>query len=133
MGRAGSAVVQHLARDAKTFERLRHTAIDAHHMDDRANLFRADTVVQGPPTMGFPFVHLAQGTDHREVHHRPRLGLDHVIAPAKAPAPGGHRLLKRAGEVIGGGEVLFHVVGEPNSRGFATGSSWRTVFRRPTP
>jgi DNA-directed RNA polymerase specialized sigma24 family protein len=61
--------------------------------------------------MGFPLGHLAERADHGEVHHRAGLGVDDVVAPAEAPAPGRHRLLKRPGEIIRGGEVLLHILG----------------------
>lgn len=101
---------QHVPRGAEAFQALRHTAIDRDDVDDGADFLDADPVVQRAPAMQFPFVHLAERADHGEIHHRPRLGVDRVVAPAKAPAPGGHRFLERPGEVVGGGEVLLHIL-----------------------
>ena len=54
-------------------------------------------------------MHLAQGRQHDEVEHRAGFEVDRVIAPTKAPAPGGHRFLKRQRKVIGCREVLLDV------------------------
>ena len=86
-------------------------------MDDGADLFFGDAIVQGAFAVDFPFVHFAQSADHREVHHRAGFGVDHVVAPPKAPAPCGHGFLKGAREVVSGGEVFFDIFG--TKRAFA--------------
>ena len=79
-------------------------------MNDRANFFRAHAIGHRPTTMYLPFVHLTQRPQHRQVHHRTGLGVDHLVTPAKAPAPCGHRLLKWAREVICRRKVFFHIL-----------------------
>jgi len=59
--------------------------------------------------MDFPFGHLTERTDHGEAHHGACFGVNDFVAPTEPLAPGGHRLLKRSGEIICGGEVLLHV------------------------
>ena len=50
--------------------------------------------------MNLPLVHFAQRANHGQIHHRPCLGIDSIITPAKTPTPSCHRLLKRAREII---------------------------------
>ena len=105
----GSGFFQHPARDPKAFQRLRHAAIDADDMDDRADLVLLHAVVQRAPAMRLPLGHLAERSDHGEVDHAARLGVDHIIAPAEAPAPRGHRLLEGPREIVRCSKVLLHI------------------------
>src|SRR3546814_14969204 len=64
---------------------------------------------EGAAAVGLPLVHLAAGPQHGEVHQAARLGGNGGVAPAEAPAPLGHRLLKGAAEVVGLLQRLRHV------------------------
>src|SRR3546814_13286325 len=64
---------------------------------------------EGAAAVGLPLVHLAEGPQHGEVHQAARLGGNGGVAPAEAPAPLGHRLLKGAAEVVGLLQGLRHV------------------------
>ena len=55
--------------DAKAFQRLRHTAIDPNHVDNRPNFFLGHTICDRTAAVNFPFMHFSQGTNHRKVHH----------------------------------------------------------------
>ena len=79
-------------------------------MNYGANLLGHHTVVYGAFAMQFSFMHLAQGTKHRQVHHRSGLGIYDIIAPTEAPAPGSHGFLKWPGEVICGGKVVGDII-----------------------
>jgi hypothetical protein len=62
-------LIQHFARCAHTFQRLRHAAINANHMDDRSQFFACDAVVDCATAMQFPFCHFAKRANHAEIHH----------------------------------------------------------------
>jgi hypothetical protein len=71
-----SGFVQDLSGDAKAFER--------------------------PAAVAYPFMHIAVRADHGEVHHAACLGVDHLVVPAESLAPGNHRFLERAHELVVG-------------------------------
>src|SRR3546814_5136817 len=75
----------------------------------RSDLLDAAAVGEGAAAVGLPLVHLAEGPQHGEVHQAARLGGNGGVAPAEAPAPLGHRLLKGAAEVVGLLQGLRHV------------------------
>ena len=103
------SLVKYLSGHAHALHGLRNTTIDADDVDDRAQLLVRHTVGDRAPKVGFPFGHLAERPDHREVHHGAGLGIDDVIAPAKAPAPRRHCLLEGPCEIIGGGEIFLDI------------------------
>ena len=55
--------------DPKAFQCLGDTTVDSDDMDDGANFFLRDTIVDRATTVELPFMHLSQSTDHRQVHH----------------------------------------------------------------
>src|SRR3546814_11392537 len=87
--------------DVCSSDLLRHAAVDADHVAGGADLLDAAAVGEGAAAVGLPLVHLAEGPQHGEVHQAARLGGNGGVAPAEAPAPLGHRLLKGAAEVVG--------------------------------
>ena len=97
MGLELAGLYQDLARGAEAFQSLRYTAIDTNHVNNGADLFNGDPIAEGAFTMQFPLMHFSQSADHRQVHHRARFGVNHIIAPAKAPTLSGHRLLEGSG------------------------------------
>src|SRR3546814_16013485 len=76
-------LLQHLAGGAEAFHGLRHAAVDADDVAGRADLLDAAAVGDGAAAVGFPFVHLAEGADHGEVHQAAGLGIDRRVAPAE--------------------------------------------------
>src|SRR3546814_18587505 len=78
----------------------------------RSDLLDAAAVGEGAAAVGLPLVHLAEGPQHGEVHQAARLGGNGGVAPAEAPAPLGHRLLKGAAEVVG----LLQEIGRASCR-----------------
>src|SRR3546814_9143155 len=92
-------LLQHLAGGAEAFHRLRHAAVDADDVAGRADLLDAAAVGEGAAAVGLPFVPLAEGADHGEVHQASGIGIARRVAPAEAPAPFRPRLLAGAAAV----------------------------------
>jgi hypothetical protein len=84
--------------------------MNADHMNYATNLLDRHSVVYGTFAIQFPFMHLAHGTNHRQVHHESALGIYDIIAPTEAPALGSHGFLKWPGEVICGGKVVGDII-----------------------
>jgi hypothetical protein len=79
-------------------------------MYDCTDFFYGDAIVQGTMAVEFPFMHLSQGCDHGQVHHRTSLRVKSRIAPTEAPAPCRHGLLKRTSEGVGSSQIVFDVI-----------------------
>ena len=101
---------EHFSSHAETFKALRDAAINSDNVNDRTDFFHGYTVADCPTAMDFPFVHLAQGANHRQIHHGSGFRINQIVTPAETPAPGSHCLLKRPGKLIGCIEVFLNII-----------------------
>ena len=81
----GLGILKSVSRNTKTPKRLGDAALDADDVDERADFVLGHSVADRTTAMDSLLVHFAQRPDHRQVHHRTGLRVDHVIAPSEPP------------------------------------------------